>query len=243
VLPSSLPLIFTGLRLSLGVGWMVLIAAEMLAQNPGLGKFVWDEFQNGSSSRSPDHGRRPDHRHHRLPARPRDVRAAVGVHLFRHALRRRTMAVPRTVRRKQVLRRGGSERTRCSPTSTLSVEEGEFVAIVGFSGSGKTTLISAIAGLVAPDAGEVLFKGAPIDGPGPDRGVVFQSYSLMPWLTVAGNVALAVDAVFAGRAGRSGARARRQYIAWSASTMPPTGGRPSFPAACASASPSPARSP
>jgi nitrate/nitrite transport system permease protein len=50
VLPSSLPLIFTGLRLSLGVGWMVLIAAEMLAQNPGLGKFVWDEFQNGSSA-------------------------------------------------------------------------------------------------------------------------------------------------------------------------------------------------
>jgi nitrate/nitrite transport system permease protein len=49
VIPSSLPLIFTGLRLSLGVGWMVLIAAEMLAQNPGLGKFVWDEFQNGSS--------------------------------------------------------------------------------------------------------------------------------------------------------------------------------------------------
>jgi nitrate/nitrite transport system permease protein len=50
VLPSALPLMFTGLRLSLGVGWMVLIAAEMLAQNPGLGKFVWDEFQNGSSS-------------------------------------------------------------------------------------------------------------------------------------------------------------------------------------------------
>jgi nitrate/nitrite transport system permease protein len=50
VLPSSLPLIFTGLRLSLGVGWMVLIAAEMLAQNPGLGKFVWDEFQNGSAA-------------------------------------------------------------------------------------------------------------------------------------------------------------------------------------------------
>lgn len=49
VMPSALPLIFTGLRLSLGVGWMVLIAAEMLAQNPGLGKFVWDEFQNGSS--------------------------------------------------------------------------------------------------------------------------------------------------------------------------------------------------
>jgi nitrate/nitrite transport system permease protein len=50
ILPSSMPMIFTGLRLSLGIGWMVLIAAEMLAQNPGLGKFVWDEFQNGSSN-------------------------------------------------------------------------------------------------------------------------------------------------------------------------------------------------
>ena len=50
IIPSALPFIFTGMRLSLGVGWMVLIAAEMLAQNPGLGKFVWDEFQNGSSN-------------------------------------------------------------------------------------------------------------------------------------------------------------------------------------------------
>jgi nitrate/nitrite transport system permease protein len=50
VLPSAIPLMFTGMRLSLGIGWMVLIAAEMLAQNPGLGKFVWDEFQNGSSN-------------------------------------------------------------------------------------------------------------------------------------------------------------------------------------------------
>ncbi|MFA5920373.1 MAG: ABC transporter permease [Methylococcaceae bacterium] len=50
IVPSALPYIFTGMRLSLGVGWMVLIAAEMLAQNPGLGKFIWDEFQNGSSN-------------------------------------------------------------------------------------------------------------------------------------------------------------------------------------------------
>jgi len=49
VLPASVPMIFTGMRLSLGIAWMVLIAAEMLSQNPGLGKFVWDEFQNGSS--------------------------------------------------------------------------------------------------------------------------------------------------------------------------------------------------
>lgn len=77
----------------------------------------------------------------------------------------------------------------------LDVAEGEFIAILGFSGAGKTTLISAIAGLVEPDAGEILLRGQPIDGPDRDRGLVFQSYSLLPWLTVEANVALAVDAV------------------------------------------------
>ncbi|MEL6766393.1 MAG: nitrate ABC transporter ATP-binding protein [Pseudomonadota bacterium] len=77
----------------------------------------------------------------------------------------------------------------------LEVKEGEFLAILGFSGTGKTTLINMLAGLEKPDRGEALFKGATIDGPGPERGLVFQSYSLMPWLTVAGNVGLAVDAV------------------------------------------------
>ena len=78
----------------------------------------------------------------------------------------------------------------------LSIKEGEFVAIVGFSGSGKTTLISTIAGLIQADSGEVLKQGLPITAPGPDRGVVFQNYSLMPWLTVFENVALAVDQIF-----------------------------------------------
>ncbi|MDR6773019.1 nitrate ABC transporter ATP-binding protein [Azospirillum sp. BE72] len=77
----------------------------------------------------------------------------------------------------------------------LSIEEGEFVAIVGFSGSGKSTLINLIAGLAMPDAGEVLYRGKPVTSPGPERGLVFQSYSLMPWLSVKENVALAVDAV------------------------------------------------
>jgi nitrate/nitrite transport system ATP-binding protein len=78
----------------------------------------------------------------------------------------------------------------------LTVEEGEFVAVVGFSGSGKTTLISTIAGLVTPDSGSITLKDKAVVGSGHDRGVVFQSYSLMPWLTVYGNIALAVDAVF-----------------------------------------------
>ncbi len=78
----------------------------------------------------------------------------------------------------------------------LSVKPGEFIAIVGFSGSGKTTLISLIAGLIAADSGEVLKQGQAITEPGPDRGVVFQNYSLMPWLTVYENVALAVDQIF-----------------------------------------------
>jgi nitrate/nitrite transport system ATP-binding protein len=78
----------------------------------------------------------------------------------------------------------------------LSIKEGEFIAIVGFSGSGKTTLVSTIAGLIQADSGEVLKQGKPITAPGPDRGVVFQNYSLMPWLTVFENVALAVDQIF-----------------------------------------------
>jgi len=92
----------------------------------------------------------------------------------------------------------GAARTEVLNDVNLSIAEYEFVAIVGFSGSGKTTLISLLAGLTEPHGGAVLKAGQPVRGPGPDRGVVFQSYSLMPWLSVAENVALAVDSVFAG---------------------------------------------
>ena len=70
------------------------------------------------------------------------------------------------------------------------------MVILGFSGTGKTALINLMAGLDAPTSGEVTFKGTQIKGPGPERGVIFQNYSLMPWLTVSGNVGLAVDTVF-----------------------------------------------
>ncbi len=89
----------------------------------------------------------------------------------------------------------GANTTSVLDNINLSIEDGEFVAIVGFSGSGKTTLMSAIAGLISGDKGEILFKGKAVAGPSPERGLVFQSYSLMPWLTVYGNIALAVNEV------------------------------------------------
>jgi len=94
----------------------------------------------------------------------------------------------------------------------LEVMEGEFIAILGFSGAGKTTLISAIAGLVEPDVGEILLRGEPIDGPDRERGLVFQSYSLFPWLTVEQNVALAVDAMHKDRSKAERAALVRQKV-------------------------------
>lgn len=90
----------------------------------------------------------------------------------------------------------GKDKASILKNINLDIKDGEFVAIVGFSGSGKTTLISMIAGLIQADSGELLKNNQPITEPGPDRGVVFQNYSLMPWLSVYENVALAVDAIF-----------------------------------------------
>lgn len=88
------------------------------------------------------------------------------------------------------------QRTEVLHDINLTIEEGEFVAIVGYSGAGKTTLISLIAGLTRPDSGKATLKGLEITEPGPDRGVVFQNYSLLPWLTVYENIHLAVDQIF-----------------------------------------------
>src|SRR3546814_13056620 len=90
---------------------------------------------------------------------------------------------------------GRGVRTEVLKSINLSVGSGEFVAILGFSGTGKTTLISLMAGLINADSGEIVVNGRPSAGSGSDRGLVFQSYSLMPWLSVAANVRLAVDAV------------------------------------------------
>ena len=90
----------------------------------------------------------------------------------------------------------GDSETQVLSNINLSIEEGEFVAIVGFTGSGKTTLVNLINGLIEPTKGEVLFKGQPVQGTSHERGVIFQNYSLLPWLTVAQNIYMAVKEVF-----------------------------------------------
>lgn len=106
----------------------------------------------------------------------------------------------------------GQSKTEVLKDINLDIAEGEFVAIVGFSGTGKTTLISTIAGLIKPDNGEVILEGQQVTGPSAERGVVFQSYSLMPWLTVYGNVALSVDAVFGNFSAQQRKERTEKYI-------------------------------
>src|SRR5215216_5779302 len=89
-----------------------------------------------------------------------------------------------------------SARTEVLDNINLSVDRGEFVAIVGYSGAGKTTLLSIIAGLIQSDSGSLTLNDLDITAPGPDRGVVFQNYSLLPWLSVYENIFLAVNQVF-----------------------------------------------
>ena len=102
----------------------------------------------------------------------------------------------------------GSASTNVLKDVTLEIEKGEFVSIIGHSGCGKSTLLNIVAGLTDATTGGVLLEDREVNSPGPDRAVVFQNHSLLPWLTVYDNVRLAVDKVF------SGTRSRAERHAW-----------------------------
>lgn len=106
----------------------------------------------------------------------------------------------------------GKAATEVLRSVDLDIVEGEFVAIVGFSGSGKSTLVNLLAGLHGPDRGEVLFRGRKNPEPGPERGVVFQNYSLLPWLSVYENVLLAVDQVLVDKSKQDRDAIVRKYV-------------------------------
>ncbi len=106
----------------------------------------------------------------------------------------------------------GFQRATILRDLNLTVNEGDFVSIIGYSGSGKSTLINLLAGLLKPDVGMARMDGQPITGPGPERGIVFQNYSLLPWLTVTENVRLAVDQIFPGLSEKERADRAAEYI-------------------------------
>src|SRR6266705_866461 len=91
--------------------------------------------------------------------------------------------------------RRGALATEVLKDITLGIDQGEYVSIIGHSGCGKSTLLNIVAGLVSSTIGGVLLENREVNEPGPDRAVVFQNHSLLPWLTVYENVRLAVDKV------------------------------------------------
>jgi NitT/TauT family transport system ATP-binding protein len=106
--------------------------------------------------------------------------------------------------------RGGSRQLRAVDDVDLQITEGEFLVIVGPSGCGKSTLLDMLAGLTPPSSGQILIDGEPITAPGPDRGIVFQQYALLPWRTARENVEFGLEAISAGK--RERRERAREYL-------------------------------
>ena len=194
VFPAALPSIFAGLRIGIGLAWVLVVVAEMIAVKSGLGFVMWDAYYYV--------------RMDIIIAAMLSV-GLLGFVVTGFCLVRRLSneMEPRAVnastapRQKELPRiriRGvskhffdiaRSQETVALRDIDLEVGPAEFLTIIGQSGCGKSTLLNLIAGFEQVSAGSIEVDGKPITRPGPDRGVVFQEYALFPWLTVYQNVA------------------------------------------------------
>ena len=228
ILPAAAPTILTGMRISIGIAWLVIVAAEMLVGGTGIGYFVWNEWNNLSITNVITAilligvvGMVLD----QMLARAGAARDVPGV----SAMPNKFISIEGIAKRFPA---AGGGTTTVFEDLWLSMQRGEFVCIIGHSGCGKTTVLNILAGLDAPSDGAVIVDNQAIEGPSLDRAVIFQSHALLPWRTVMGNVAYAVSSKWRNWQGaRRCASRRRNSSTSSASPAPSTSARPSFPAA------------
>ena len=230
ILPAAAPTILTGMRISMGIAWLVIVAAEMLVGGTGIGYFVWNEWNNlsltnvifailviGVVGMLLDCAVRP---------------AAEGGDLCGVTPSPHRSFLPGRRACAKTLSAGAARRGRVRGASTSPSSKGEFVCIIGHSGCGKTTILNVLAGLDSASAGHVFMDGREVAGPSLERGVVFQGHALMPWLSVRENIAFAVRSALARlEPARRSRRTARSSSTWSGSTAPSTRSRRSSRAA------------
>ena len=191
IIPATLPYIFTGWRSVLGLAWLVIVAAEMLTGTPASVGFFG---RNITASLLPHSSVDYHHRPYRLSSGPVDGSGGTAIS---HRLTEGAHGASPAPGYTQEL-----SNTQGPLSGTAGDRPGRGARRVrrycGLLRIGEATLLSLIAGLITADEGELLLDGVPIQEPGPDRGIVFQNCSLLPWLTVFENIYLAVDAVSAG---------------------------------------------
>ena len=191
IIPLTVPHILTALRVALGVAWATLVASELIAAQRGLGAMIQNastyflldviyvgiicigcialimDYDPASDQRAPA-GLAGKSRRMTDPASAPSARSS--------SMSRLSFDTPKG-------------RLNVVDDVSYDIHDGDFIAVIGPSGCGKTTMMSMLAGFQKPTTGNVLFDGAPVKGPGPERGVIFQEYGVFPWLTVKENIA------------------------------------------------------